>query len=234
MTPLSRNAMPLSTRTLFCILCAASQLFAFSTSNVQLLYGDFDDNSYVYDTRDGGKTTLTLEHYRTWEYGDIFMFADAALADERFLYQNKSTDVYAEISPRISLFKSDGFLKAFYLSGQLNHGETYVAYLGGIGADLKVAGFDVFGLNGYKKEQNIGPKSWQLSSNYLSARLFGTPLSFEGFADWTVEDFLTQNQLTYALDAKGHVQIGSEWHYYLIKNMPVRSSTLQALIKLRW
>lgn len=223
-----KNLLPVLLTVLTC------QLHAFSTTNIQLLYGSFDDNSYVYDTRNGGKTTLTIEHYRTWEYGDLFMFADAALADERFLYQNKSTDLYGEISPRISLFKCDSFITALYLSGQLNHGETYVAWLGGIGADFALPGFDVFGLNGYQKEQNIGPETWQLSANYLSASLFGTPLSFEGFADWTVEDFLMQNQLTYALDAKGYLQVGSEWHYYIVKNTPVRSSTFQALIKVRW
>lgn len=227
-------------RSFMLLTLAASSLMAFSATNLQLLYGPFDDNSYVYDTRNGGKTTLTLEHFRTWEYGDLFMFADAALADDRFLYQSKTTDLYGEFSPRIGLGRVTGaslenaFLSELYLSAQVNHGETYVAYLGGVGADLTIPGLDVAGLNGYRKVQNIGPHTWQLSANYTSSNLFGTPVSFEGFADWTVEDFLTQNQLTYDLDAQGHLRIGTEWHYYIIKNSPVRSSSFQALIKLRW
>lgn len=63
-----------------------NELSAFSSSNIQYLYGKFDDNS-LFDTKDGGESTLTLEHYRTFDYGDIFAFADYVIADDRFLYK---------------------------------------------------------------------------------------------------------------------------------------------------
>jgi hypothetical protein len=60
------------------LLALVSALFAdFSASNIQLLYSDgFNGNSFVYDAKDGKKTTLTLEHFREFGYGDVFWFAD--------------------------------------------------------------------------------------------------------------------------------------------------------------
>jgi nucleoside-specific outer membrane channel protein Tsx len=225
---------------LFCIYSEA-----FSTTNIQLLYGDFDDNSYVYDTKNGGKTTATLEHFRTWEYGDLFLFTDYCVADERFKYQDKRTDLYGEIAPRISLSKVGGkelsflFVQDVYLAFQANLGEDYEAYLSGIGVDLKIPGFDVFGVNLYYKDQNIGDDTIQLSLNYLIRNIMNTSLEIDGFVDWSEDDFLTQNQLLYNLDKTLEMKedkfyIGTEWHYFKLKNSNVLSNTFQIMMKYRW
>ena len=236
-------------RTLLLTVSLTLPLLAFSTTNIQLLYGNFDDNSFVYDTANGGKTTLTLEHYRTFEYGDIFMFADYSVASERFKYQDKTTDLYGEISPRISLGKTSGrdlsfaFVKDVYLAFQYNRQlhrfDDYDAYLYGVGSDLVIKGFDIFGLNIYKKNQKFSDNTYQFSTNYSSFNMFGTQLTLDGFTDWTEDDFLTQNKLLYSLGnlfdiTSQKVYIGTEWHYYRIKDTGVNSNTWQAIAMVKW
>ena len=160
------------------IILFVSNLSAFSTTNVQLLYGTFNDNSYVYDTKNGGKTTITLERYGSYEYFDMYMFADYAIADDKFKYHDHKTDLYGEFSPRANLGKlsstdlSFSFVKELYLAFQYNAGSDYHAYLYGFGSDLNVLGFNVFGLNVYKKNQNIGKNTHQLSLNYDSKKIY--------------------------------------------------------------
>lgn len=225
-----------------------SNLLAFSTSNVQLLYGDFDDNSYLFDTKNGAKTTLTLEHYSAFDYGDVFMFMDAYRADDRFKYQDSKSDFYGEFSPRIDLGHMTGldfsflFVKKIYLAAQYNLGEEYKAYLYGVGSTLDVPGFHVFDLNIYKKNQSIGENNHQLSINYLSKKIYDT-IYLEAFIDWTELDFLTEQRVLVdiAQPSAGHnIAIGVEWHYYRQKamninfNTKVTSNTLQAMIKYSW
>lgn len=58
---------------LFSILSTIS-LWSFETTNVQLLYSNgFDGNTFVYDTKNGKKTTVTFEHFRTFDYGDVYV-----------------------------------------------------------------------------------------------------------------------------------------------------------------
>ncbi len=226
-----------------------SNLFAFSTTNIQLLYGTFDGNSYVYDTKNGGKTTITLEHYSSFEYGDIYGFIDYAIADDKFLYHDDKTDAYGEFSPRLNLSKvtstdlSFSFVKQLYLAFQYNSDKSrYNAYLFGLGSDLNIYGFDVFGLNVYKKNQSIGEDTYQLSPYYKTKKIFGI-FHIDGFIDWTEYDFLTQNQFLFDMKRALNINnlfIGAEWHYYKQKplnlnfNTKVKSNTIQAMIKYSW
>lgn len=220
-------------------------VFAFSTTNVQYLYGNFNGNS-IFDTV-GGKSTVTLEHFFTYEYGDFFSFSDFAIVDKRFKYDDKSVDLYFEISPRISLTKTTKhnfsilFVKDIFIAGQYNRQvhkfKDFYAWLYGVGTDLNVKGFDVFGLNFYKKKQNFGDNTYQLSANYRSENIFNTKFLFDGFTDWTTQDFLSQNKLLYKLDysvLKSKVYVGSEWHYYKIQNSAIKSNVLQAMILVAW
>ena len=135
-------------------------------------------------------------------------------------------------------------VKNLYAAFQYNrqiaeHHEDFRAYLYGIGCDLAIPGVEVFGLNAYKKNQKFADNTYQLSANYLSTNLFGTPLLLNGFIDWTTDDFLTQNQLLYDFGSlsqlgDGSFQAGTEWHYYRIKNSDVRSDTWQLMLKVVW
>lgn len=231
---------------LFLLLSLYSSLHAFSTTNLQYLYGDFSGNS-GFDTIGGGKHTVTVENYTTHPIGDFYGFVDFTFADDRFKTMDKTSDIYFELSPRISFSKLSSrnlsflFVKDIYLSGQYNRQvhkyDDFKAWLYGAGCDLNVKGFDVFGLNFYKKEKNFGNNTYQLTVNYTSRDILGTKFTINGFTDWTEQDLLSQNKLLYKLDYspfKSKVYIGVEWHYYQVKNTDVRSNVAQAMAMIAW
>lgn len=234
---------------IFLLILISVNLFSFSTTNIQILYGNFNDNSYIFDTKNGGKTTITVEHFRTFKYGDVFMFVDYAIADNKFKYYDSKTNLYGEFSPRLSLSKifsedlSFWFVQDIFLAFQYNiSDDDYTAYLYGLGTNLSIPYFDIFGLNAYKKNQNIGQNNYQLSLNYKSKKFYNL-FYLDGFTDWTEYDFLSQNQLLFDISIlfKTHsLYLGSEWNYYKQKaldlnfNSKVNSNTFQAIIKYVW
>ncbi|MDA7818201.1 hypothetical protein N9A28_08425 [Sulfurimonas sp.] len=233
---------------LLILIISLSNLLAFSTTNIQVLYGSFNDNSYVFDTRSGGKATITLEHYSSLEYGDVFMFLDAYRADDRFKYHDSKSDFYGEVSPRVDLGNildvdlSFLFINKVYLAAQYNQGEAYKAYLYGIGTNLNIPGFKVFDLNIYKKNQSIGDNNYQLSINYVSEKLFDL-FYLDAFIDWTEFDFLTEQKILVdvAQPYDGHnLAVGVEWHYYRQKSLPtnfntkITSNAPQIMLKYSW
>jgi len=235
-------------KTLLILSFILSNLVAFSTTNIQYLYGNFNGNSYVYDTKNGGKSTVTLEHYTSTEYGDIFGFIDYSVADDKFKYHDDKTDTYGEIHPRLNLSKitstdlSFSIVKQVYLAYEYNAGDKYTANLIGLGSDIDVLGFDVFGLNIYRKFQNIGRDTYQLSANYTTKKVAGI-FFINGFVDWTELDILTQNQFLFDMKKPLNMEnlfIGAEWLYYeqtslgLNFNTNVRTNVLQAMIKYVW
>ena len=224
---------------LFLSTLLATHLAAFSTTNIQYLYGEFEGPTFL-DTQAGAKHTITAEHFGTWEYGDLFMFADYAYAKEGLRFTNLKNDLYGEISPRVSLNKlansptSEGIIKECYMAFQYNRSDTYHGWLYGAGTDLNIPGFSVFGLNIYRKIQTIGEDTYQLSANY------SLPLSdrwhFEGFTDWTTIDFISQNQLLFDLShsvgiTAGKLEVGTEWHYYHENTYHQDNDVFQAMIK---
>lgn len=219
-----------------------AHLYAFSTTNLQYLYGNFEGPTFL-DTQSKGKHTVTLEHYRTWEYGDLFAFSDYTYARNGLQFTNDKNDLYGEISPRISLNKlagisnSPGLVKEWYAAFQYNGSNTYHAWLYGGGCDLNIPGFTVFGLNLYRKIQNIGDDTYQLSANYYA------PLSdrwhIEGFVDWTGRDFLSQNQLLFTIPSlaginRGKIEVGTELHTYHENTYHQSNNVFQAMIKYVW
>ena len=227
------------------LLFSLNALFAFSTTNIEYLYGNFDGNS-GFDTK-GGKSTITVENFSTFTYGDFFGFVDIVRANDRFKNTDKKYELYFELSPRISFGKilqkdlSFFFVKDLFIAGQYNRQmhkfNDYHAELYGLGSDLNIKGFDIFGLNFYKKEQNFGKNSYQLSANYISEHIFGAPLVVDGFLDWTTGDFLSQNRLLYdfnyeVLGAKTYV--GTEWHYYRVKDTDIKSNVFQFMLMVKW
>lgn len=219
-----------------------SSLSAFSTTNLQYLYGDFEGPTFL-DTTSGTKQTVTAEHYRTFEFGDMFMFADYTYAHKGFQFTHKKNDLYGEFSPRLSLDKMGGFssatgiLKETYASFQYNRGDEYHAWLYGVGCDLAIPGFSIFGVNLYRKHQNMGNHTYQLSLNYYAPLGYGW--HFEGFTDWTTRDILSQNQLLFDLSQtagidKGKFEVGTEWHYYHENSYHTDNNVFQAMIKYSW
>lgn len=231
---------------LLLLFLLTSNLSAFSTTNIQYLYGNFNANS-IYDTTSGAKHTLTIENFSTHNYGDFFGFVDFSLSEDRFKYNDKSSDIYFELSPRISLSKVSGsevsflFIKDIFIATQYNRQlhkfKDYYATLYGVGSNLKIKEVDVFGLNFYKKNQNLGKNSYQLSANYISRNIFNSNFTLDGFTDITKDDFLSQNKLLYRLNyysLSSKLYIGTEWHYYHVKHTDIKSNLLQAMFMLVW
>ena len=226
-------------RYLFLISLFIIKLSAFESTNIQLLYGkNFTGDSFIYDTTDGKKATLTFEHFRTFEYGDFFMFVDY-MDGEKF--DNAKYEVYSELSPRLSLSKltnndlSLGFIQDFYIATQINIGYDYLAYLGGLGCNLTLPGLNVFALNLYYKDENIGDiqdETYQLTAVYQTKSLYN--VHFEGFLDLTEESINTHNQLLYNL-YKGFF-IGTEWIYYNYSkdSISTKTSSFQAMLKYKF
>lgn len=228
----------------FLFFAIVVNLSAFSMTNIQYLYGSFDDNSYVYDTKNGGKSTITLEHYSAFKYMDIYAFVDYCIAEGKFKYRDTQTDTYGEFSPRFNLSSLSTYdlsfwrIKQLYAAFQYNSGDVYNAFLYGIGSDLSLPGFDVFGLNLYRKNQNIGKYTYQLSLNYTTKKVWNR-FFLTGFTDWTEYDLLTQNQFLFSAGRSMGLEglfFGVEWHYYRQKSSvsAVKSNTFQAMAKYAW
>lgn len=232
---------------IFMLLSISLGAFAFSTTNIQFLYGNFNGNSYLYDTKNGGKKTFTLEHYSESKVGSIYAFADYAIADDKYRYHNDKKDLYGEVAPRLSLSYLTNsslsflFIQDLYLVGEYNAGTlgNYRAYLYGFGASVKVYGFDNFGLNIYVKDQNIGKNTIQLTGFY-STQFINSNFSFNGYFDWTELDFTTQNQLLYKIKdliKQQDIYAGVEIINYHEKpskanfNSDVNSNTIELMVK---
>ncbi len=164
---------------------ANTQAAEWSTTNVQLLYGD------GYELGDNAMAIMTLEHANGWKYGDNFFFVDVSNP------LDKGTGFYGEFSPRLSLGKisgkdlSFGIVKDVLLAGTLEMGEDLRAYLVGVGFALDLPKFAFADVNLYYRESE---RDWLAEQTDAGAQvtidwllpfeLGGQKLAFEGFADY--------------------------------------------------
>jgi len=210
-------------------LAPAARAGGFSTTNVQLLQGyNFDDALGNYD--DGRLTTLTLNHFSTWEHGDSFFFADLTrgrMSDE------DATGAYAEWHPRLFLNglldqkePIGGIIRNWGLAGEVNQGNNFYAYLGGVGFDFAVPPGWVLGLNLFYRYDKFADHQWQISPYWTVPFAVGpVPLLFTGFIDvngtkdgagddaveiWAQPELLV-DVLAVAGGPKGKLHAGVEW-----------------------
>jgi nucleoside-specific outer membrane channel protein Tsx len=160
----------------------------FSTTNLQLLQGyGFEDDLETYDG--GVKTTATLNHFSTWEYGDSFFFADFHRATD--LQQQDITGAYLEWHPRLFLNgllgqKEPllGFIRNWGLAGEVNQGSSFYAYLGGVGFDFVAPQGWVLGLNVFYRYDKFAYHQYQVSPYWTVPFSLGkVPFLFAGFID---------------------------------------------------
>ncbi len=234
-------------------LCAIfpTQVQAFSTTNIQLLYGSpFDDNYYGNNTSDGKMSTLTLEHFSTWTYGDNYFFVDflsGNFLDFTGAPSGSQSRIYSEWAPRLSLSAisgqdlSAGIFKDFFLSGQLNRdGQGFHAEMIGLGVDLTVPGFHMLSTHMYLRKDNFNRPTWQTTTVWNIP--LGEWLSFEGFIDLYGSDnngteISAQPQLLINLGKLAgqeyeQLLVGAEWYYH--HNRYLNSNALQAMLKWIW
>jgi nucleoside-specific outer membrane channel protein Tsx len=159
----------------------------FSTTNLQLLQGyNFDDKLEGLD--DGVKTTITLNQFSTWEYGDSFFFADFTRADQD---QEDVTGAYVEWHPRLFLNQVlgqkeplFGILKNWGLAGEVNQGAGFYAYLAGAGVDFVAPQGWVLGLNVFYRYDKFSEHQYQVSPYWTVPFALGkVPFRFTGFID---------------------------------------------------
>lgn len=213
---------------------AASAQFA--TTNLQVLQGfDFEDSLLGYDTPSGKMTTLTLNHFSTWKYGDNFAFVDLYRGD----FAGAESTVYAEWHTRIFVNRIRGkdrclvVFKDFGPSFEVNQGPGFYAYLAGVGGDFALPIPGVVGVNLFYRYSSvqipgndIRDHTWQLSP-YWSVPFAVGPASFvfAGFVDVSGAqdnekvDVLTQPQLLLdvlglAGGPKGKLFAGVEWYLH--------------------
>ncbi len=237
--------------TLAAVLCLAAGLVPgaaranFATTNLQVLDGwYFYDPSVGEDVRGGQMSTVTLNHFDDWKYGDNFAFVD--------LYQGTFTDgvkskLYSEIHPRLFLNRLLdkkgpvlGILKDAGLAGELNLGGGFQAYLLGVGGELVVPKGWQFGMNVYYRYTElqlpgVGPvqynHTWQVSPFWTIPLATGkVPVLFTGFVDIDgvkkldgskgvevmAQPELLVDALALAGGPKGKLYVGVEWylHYH--------------------
>lgn len=222
----------------------------FSTTNLQFLYGGgFHDRFFGYNTPTGDMATLTLEHFSTWKYGDNFLFVDNVFG-EMAGFDGKPTGdrtrSYGEWTPRLSLSRLSGGklgfgpIKDVYLAGQFELGVSYRAFLGGLGFDLDVPGFNSLGFNVLRRDDNYNSPTFQATVFWSKPiRIRGHRLSLDGYVDIAGTDtqgidISTQPQLLldlapYLHSPEGRVQLGLEWFFH--RNRSQVTSVPQVVVK---
>ena len=168
----------------------------FATTNIQVLDGwDFHDPSVGNDTKTGQMSTITLNHFSTWKYGDNFAFVDFTQAPKEFTDGTKS-HLYGEIHPRLFMNpilgtqgNTLGIFKNWGIATEVNYGQGFQAYLAGLGVDLALPHGN-FGLNVYYRytEAQFGKPTythtWQVSPFWTFPFELGkVPFLFTGFLD---------------------------------------------------
>jgi len=248
-------------KVLMSMAALSSILCAGSFSNLQLLYGEFDGDTAVYDVEEGkGKATLTYEYNAFSNIGDVFAFIDYTMADGRFFVpgsvEGTETAFYVEVQPRLSLSYlsgtslATGFVKDYFIATQLNAGSgaDYRAGLIGLGVSLDLPKVDFFALNVYYKHEKLVPFDTYNRDTYQLTFAYGTHFGESGFSltgwlDWTGYNIQTQNQLLYTLTEFGEgkkVEVGIE-HLYYYENEDIsnayttpETSVLQLMVKYSW
>lgn len=166
---------------------SAGDLVQWQDNSISYLYGD------NFDVDPETQHTLTFEHVSGWSMGDLFVFADFTYYDGAESYSNGKSTYYSEIAPRLSAGKildkdlSFLFVKDVLLAAAYEFGEGGIEnYLGGIGFDLEIPGFDFFQLNFYRRWEKsaYATEAYQITPVWkMSFPVGPTEIVFDGFAD---------------------------------------------------
>jgi nucleoside-specific outer membrane channel protein Tsx len=114
------------------------------------------DNAIITSATNKKRSILTLEHVNGWSLGDNYFFFDVINP------MAKSTDIYGEYTPRLSIGKmtgadlSYGFVKDVLLVGSMEATRNLRSLMYGIGFDLNIPYFNFFSMNIYKKQDSNG------------------------------------------------------------------------------
>lgn len=246
------NLLKSSTLLIFLLFSLPVMAEEWSSTNVQLLYG----NNFSYDASgdkivDHTMRTVTIEHVGGWAYGENFFFVDMTSGD---FASGKSHKIYGEWAPKLSLSKmsntdlSYAFIKDIRLSGELNQGDNFQAVNLGVGLALDLPTFTFFDANFFVRNDNFNKSNYQLTLAWQSKfSVFDLPLIFEGFLDYYGVDYgtevVSQPRLlldgSYFTDNLKDLHAGVEFYCYKSSSTPWRSEVIkeyvpQIMIKWIW
>jgi nucleoside-specific outer membrane channel protein Tsx len=172
------------------------------------------------------RTILRLEHASGWAYGDHYFFVDVNEVD------SAGTNLYGELVPRLSLGKLSRrdlrawIVKDVALTGAVNAGDRFRAYLYGLSADLDLPGFAYVQFNAYVRDDKAQTgTTWQLTPIWMAPLpIPGVKAHLQGFVDIAgAEGFSRRNLVAYTrfwLDvgafwkAPGRIEAGLEYIYW--------------------
>lgn len=221
---------------LLSLLCFSHSLFA---TTVSLLNGNNFREDQGYEAE---RTTLTIENFGTWKYGDVFFYYD--ITDPFAGYEkNGSNQFFGGIAPTLSLSKatgkdfSFGIVKDVSLRAELENGSAsgdfrFRNYFYGVQLQLEIPYFDfaTFFLVARDNPDHDGVGYqmggfWQITWDYGQWKKF----RFMGFAVWGPEGdvpdeepfqggefVIAQPQLLYDLGntwgEPNAIELGIEYH----------------------
>jgi len=197
-----------------------------SSTSLDVLVG----NNYEYGNDTKSSTVLTLEHADGWEFGDNYFFFD--VSD----WEDSDVAVYGEFNPRLSLYKiynamseeefTTPIISDVLLSGQIDMGNNFRAYMGGLGVTFDIPGVQYFSVNFmYRDNPEVDGSTFQITPVWaVPFEIADIKFVFRGFLDWIGEEgdnptqVLTQPQLLLDLgnfwDKPDRLFIGAEYQYW--------------------
>ncbi|WP_221935052.1 nucleoside-binding protein [Catenovulum sediminis] len=173
---------------LFHLFVISTMLISVSLS-AKTLWSDFSLTALKgknYQIGDKQRDVFTMEYAAGLNWGDIFVFVDRLQSD------NGDSEIYGELSPRISLFSwSDSALQHISFASTIEfknftsaigEGQDMTNYLFGIGSKFQPAYFKFLNVNIYRRFNEFGSDNMQVT---LAWALPVGPFYYDGFIDFT-------------------------------------------------
>ena len=167
----------------------------FSKTDTRIFYGNgFYDARFNEDTVNGAMTTISLQHFGTWRYGENYFEADLFQGD--FVGDNVSSSgtsarIFAKWASRLSLAKitgnqegvSWGPFNDIFVAGRVDRqGNGYYANMAGIGVGFLGPLSVRVGTDFFVRKDKFNHTTYQVSPYWYSTFQFGRPhFLFTGF-----------------------------------------------------
>ncbi len=192
-------------------LSATAQAATFSTTKVELLYGQ--DFKRGFNGADRDEATLTFANATGFTWGDSYLFLDTTHFDD----VDDTGGTHIEFGPRYRFWKAenDGLIKSVYGIVQLdidsNRFVTKVTKMAGPSIDWNVPGFKFVKTHlQYRDDPTKEGSSVQFNLVWNKGfKMNDQDFSFEGFADWTSPEGPTGG---FTSSGEFHVQAQLVWH----------------------